>query len=116
MAGSTERNGPDAGPQQDDPGAQSPIGGYASHYCALPRFENPRLVACAYIGSGLRVLDITNPAKPREVAYYNKPASTGGYAMAKPAFDRPRHQVWFSDFTAGFFAVRLTNGVWPEGL
>ena len=105
-----------SGPQQNDPGAQSPVGGYAAHYCGLPRYRNPLLVACAYIGSGMRVFDITDPARPREVAYYNKPAPTGGYAMAKPAFDRPRHQVWFSDFDAGFFAVRLTNGVWPEGL
>ena len=105
-----------AGAQKDDPGAQSPIGGYASHYCGLPRYKDPRLVACAYIGTGLRVFDITDPAAPREVAYYNKPAPTGGYAMAKPAFDRARHQVWFSDFDAGFFAVRLTNGVWPKGL
>jgi hypothetical protein len=36
--------------------------------------------------------------------------------MAKPAFDRQRHQVWFTDVNRGFFAVRLTNGVWPAGL
>jgi hypothetical protein len=104
------------GAQQDDPGAQSPVGGYASHYCGLPRYRNPLLVACAYIGSGMRVFDISDPARPREVAYYNKPAAGGGYAMAKPAFDRQRHQVWFTDVNRGFFAVRLTNGVWPAGL
>lgn len=105
-----------AGEQQDDPGAKSPIGGYSAHYCAIPRFTNPRLAACSYIGSGLRVFDISDPYRPKQVAYYNKPAPTGGYAMAKPAFDRDRKQVWFSDFDAGFFAVRLTNGVWPRGL
>ena len=104
------------GPQKNDPGAQSPIGGYASHYCGLPRYRNPKLVACAYINSGMRVFDISNPARPREVAYYNRPTDGGGYAMAKPAFDRRRHQVWFSDVDGGFFAVRLTNGVWPAGL
>ena len=50
------------------------------------------------------------------MAYYNEPAESGGYAMAKPAFDRQRHQVWFTDVNRGFFAVRLTNGVWPAGL
>lgn len=104
------------GPQQNDPGATNPIGGYASHYCGLPRYRNPELVACAYINSGMRVFDISNPARPREVAYFNRPAEGGGYAMAKPAFDRRRHQVWFTDVNTGFFAVRLTNGVWPDGL
>lgn len=104
------------GEQQDDPGAASPIGGYASHYCTIPRYRNPKLAACAYIGSGLRVFDISDPRRPREVAYYNQPDATGGYAMAAPAFDRPRKQIWFSDFSGGFFAVRLTNGTWPKGL
>ena len=40
------------GPQQDDPGAKNPVGGYAAHYCSIPRYEDPRLAACAYIGSG----------------------------------------------------------------
>jgi hypothetical protein len=105
-----------AGDQRNDPGATSPIGGYSAHYCGIPRYRNPKLAACAYIGSGLRIFDIRDPKHPREVGYYNRPASTGGYAMARPAFDRPRHQVWFSDFDAGFFAVRLTNGIWPRGL
>lgn len=105
-----------AGEQQDDPGAKSPIGGYASHYCALPRYDDPKLAACAYIGSGLRVFDLSNLRRPREVAYFNQPSATGGYAMAKPAFDRPRKQVWFTDVNNGFFAVRLTNGAWPRGL
>jgi hypothetical protein len=104
------------GPQRNDPGATSPIGGYASHYCGLPRYRNPLLVACAYIGSGMRVFNISDPAHPREVAYFNRPAESGGYAMAKPAFDRRHHQVWFTDVNGGFFAVRLTNGVWPAGL
>jgi hypothetical protein len=104
------------GDQRNDPGAQSPLGGYASHYCGLPRSEDPLLVACSYIGSGLRVFDISDPAHPEEVAYFNKPTAGGGYAMAKPAFDVPRKQVWFSDVDGGFFAVRLTNDAWPEGL
>ncbi len=105
-----------AGEQRNDPGADSPVGGYSSHYCAIPRFKNPKIAACSYIGSGLRIFDIRDPAKPREIAYYNQPAAGGAGAMAKPAFDRERKQVWFSDFTNGFFAVKLTNGVWPRGL
>jgi hypothetical protein len=104
------------GDQQNDPGAQSPIGGYASHYCAIPRYRNPELAGCAYIESGLRLFDIRDPHHPKEVGYYNQPAPSGGYAMAKPAFDVLRHQIWFTDVSNGFFAVNVTNGVWPKGL
>lgn len=105
-----------AGDQQDDPGAASPIGGYAAHYCAIPRYRNPKIAACAYIGSGLRIFDIRDPENPKEIGYHNLPAESGGYAMAKPVFDRERRQIWYSDFSNGFFAVRLTNGTWPKGL
>ena len=104
------------GDQKNDPGAQSPIGGYASHYCAIPRYRNPELAGCAYIESGLRIFDIRDPYHPKEVGYYNQPAPTGGYAMAKPAFDVRRHQIWYTDVSNGFFAVKVTNGVWPKGL
>ena len=105
-----------AGEQQDDPGAKNPVGGYAAHYCSIPRYEDPQLAACAYIGSGLRVFDISDPERPREVGYFNKPAPTGGYAMAQPAWDVPRRQVWFTDVDAGFFAVRLSDAIWPRDL
>lgn len=105
-----------AGDQQDDPGAKSPVGGYAAHYCSIPRYEDPKLAACAYIGSGLRIFDISDPERPREVGYFNKPAPSGGYAMAQPAWDVPRRQVWFTDVDRGFFAVRLSDGIWPRGL
>src|SRR5207253_6642061 len=39
----------------NDPGTSSPVGGYASHYCAAPRRDDPGIVACSYILSGLRV-------------------------------------------------------------
>ncbi|GAB2742908.1 LVIVD repeat-containing protein [Nocardioides pakistanensis] len=105
-----------AGEQQDDPGAKNPVGGYAAHYCSIPRRVDPGLAACAYIGSGLRIFDISDPEAPREVGYFNKPAPTGGYAMAQPAWDVPRRQVWFTDVDQGFFAVRLSDRIWPRDL
>lgn len=80
-----------AGAQRNDPGATNPVGGYAAHYCSVARFKNPRLAACSYIGSGLRVFDISDVRRPREVAYANMPDQ-------------------------GFFAVRLAKRVWPKGL
>jgi hypothetical protein len=108
--------------QRNDPGAQYGVQGYAAHYCAVPRRVNPGLVACSFILSGLRVFDISDPRHPREVAYFNKPAPntlplvSGSYAMSAPTFDVDRRQVWFADGDSGFYAVRLTNGVWPRYL
>jgi hypothetical protein len=108
--------------QQNDPGAQYGVQGYAAHYCNVPRAVNPGIVACSFILSGLRVFDIHDPLHPREIAYFNKPApnalplTSGSYAMSAPSFDPAHHQVWFADGDSGFYAVKLTNGAWPRGL
>jgi hypothetical protein len=95
-----------------DTGAGSaPFGGVAGHYCSLPRRENPNLVACSFITSGLRIFDIRDPKHPREVAYFNKPTSAGSHAMSAPAWDVLHGQVWYSDSNSGFYAVQLTNGI-----
>lgn len=95
----------------DDPGATGVVKGYAAHYCSVPYRKAPRLAACAMIGSGLRVFDIRDVKNPREVAYFNKPGKDGAMAVAQPAWDVKRRQVWFTDGDDGFYAVRLTNGV-----
>ncbi len=108
--------------QQNDPGAQYGVQGYAAHYCGVPRETDPGIVACSFILSGLRVFNISDPLHPRETAYFNKPApnllplASGSYAMSAPSFDLPSHQVWFADGDSGFYAVTLTNGAWPKGL
>ena len=111
-----------AGDQKNDPGAQYGVQGYAAHYCAVPRQDNPEIVACSFILSGLRVFNISDPLHPREVAYFNKPApntmplKSGSFAMSAPSFDIAHHQVWYADGDSGFYAVQLTNGAWPHGL
>jgi hypothetical protein len=71
-----------------DPGAGSPIGGYAAHYCSVATRDEPALAACSMLGSGLRVFDISDVENPREVAYFNKPGTNGANAMSQPAWDR----------------------------
>jgi hypothetical protein len=97
---------------QQDPGMSSPGQGYAGHYCAVPRRHEPRIVACSFIISGLRVFDIRDPYHPRELAYFNAPVnnSGGNYALSAPTFVPERGEIWYSDVNEGFFAVRLTNG------
>ena len=101
----------------DDPGASSPTQGYAGHYCNVPQRIDPGIVACSFINSGLRVFDITDPAAPREIAYFVPPLQPGdsSYAMASPTFAPERDEIWYSDGNSGFYALRLTNGMWPGG-
>ena len=95
-----------------DPGASDPLQGYAAHYCAVPTSIDPGILACSFILSGLRIFDIHDPARPREIAYFNPPVHatpTGGnYAMSAPAFDPTTGQIWYSDGYNGFYAVRVT--------
>lgn len=114
-----------------DPGAgesfEDGLQGYAGHYCEVPRRKDPGVVACTFILSGLRLFDIRDPHKPKEIAYFNGPAvpaptsatqGTGNganYAMSKPAFAPERGELWYTDGHKGFYAVQVTNDVWPFG-
>jgi hypothetical protein len=93
-----------------DPGGGNVLGGYTGHYCSVPYPDNPRIVACSMINSGLRLFDISHLKHPREVGYVNFPvAGEGSSVMAQPAWDVRRRMVWFTDTGQGFYAVRLTH-------
>ena len=106
-----------------DPGANSPVQGYAAHYCDVPTSRDPKVVACSFIVSGLRVFDISDLTKPKEIAYHvapTRPRAENGYmqsafAMSKPAFNTARREVWYSDGATGFNVVRVKREVWPTG-
>jgi hypothetical protein len=94
---------------------------YSAHYCAIPREVDPEIAACSFINSGLRIFDIRDPLNPREVAYYISPparaadqgAEAADFAMSQPAFDPARREVWYSDASSGFYALKLSKSVWP---
>jgi hypothetical protein len=44
---------------------------YGSHYCSVDNRDNATALACSYFNSGVRVFDIRNPERPKEIAYYN---------------------------------------------
>jgi len=108
-----------------DYGAESPVQGYAGHYCNVPRSHEPGIVACSMIASGLRVFDIRDPAHPKEIAYFVAPPSSvsatgspviderANWAMSEPAFAPERGEIWYSDGTSGFYALKLSSAVWP---
>jgi hypothetical protein len=107
--------------QAGDPGAGFSLQGYAGHYCNVPQRVDPGIVACSMILSGLRVFDIRDPRHPKEIAYFNAPIGprtvpgfeASNWAMSSPSFVPERGEIWYSDGFQGFFAVRVTNGVWP---
>ena len=109
------------GDQQSDPGALIPVQGYAAHYCSVPTRKDPKIVGCSMILSGLRLFDIRSLKHPREVGYFNQPTvpgasspnpmAAGAFAMSQPAWDIKRRTVWYTDGNAGFFAVKLVNGL-----
>ena len=104
---------------------------YGAHYCSVDNRKNATTLACGYFDSGIRVFDIRDPAKPREIAYYNPPSltasspgsnhlRTGGWVAGGP--DWCTAQVRLDAATAslqttcqdqGFLTLKFTNGVWP---
>ncbi len=107
----------------NDPSALPPtqVFGNAFHYCATPTSVSPQIVACSAINSGLRVFDISDPANPREVAYFIAPPKAGSLAgllpgdlaLSQPAFDQQRRQIWYTDAKSGFYVLQL-SGIWTQ--
>src|SRR3989442_1638934 len=44
---------------------------YGSHYCSVDNRNHASTLVCGYFNSGIRVFDIRNPARPKEIAYFN---------------------------------------------
>jgi hypothetical protein len=105
-----------------DPGAQSPVQGYAAHYCNIPSRVDPKIVACSFIASGLRVFDISSLTAPKEVAYFVAPTRArienglmaSAFEMSQPDFAPDRREIWFTDGATGFYVVRVDKTVWPS--
>jgi hypothetical protein len=49
---------------------------YGSHYCSVDNRHNATTLACGYFNSGIRVFDIRDPLRPKEIAYFNPPGAT----------------------------------------
>lgn len=104
----------------NDPGAMLPVQGYAGHYCNVESRVNPTIAACSMIVSGLRIFDISDPASPKEIAYFNAPVKpritpvfeASNWAMSQPVIITERKEIWYTDGFGGFYVVRVTNDVW----
>jgi LVIVD repeat-containing protein len=102
---------------------------YSNERCVADRANNPTMLACAYRNAGLRVFDIRDLYRPKEIAYYKPPAMRTaflpGSASWAPGVDRtvdriagyPRFvkvrgrelQLWVVSDDNGFQVVRFTK-------
>jgi LVIVD repeat len=105
---------------------------FSSHYCNVDRRNNPRLLACTFRESGLRVFDIRDVYHPREIAYY-KPRARGTEVRPGSVFWGPQYanganrttdqtptdvrfrryrgdlQLWFTSEDNGFQIVKFSD-------
>jgi hypothetical protein len=97
--------------------------GYNFHYCNIDKAKDPNLLACSAFEQGLRLFDIRDVSRPKEIAYFNnggdgtrQPGGWGAvysaYAAAMPQFDPVHKTIWYTDHDQGFYVVRPTNGTW----
>ena len=103
---------------------------YGTHYCSVDNRMNATTMACGEFNSGIRVYDIRDPAKLKEIAYYNPPSLTvaspganhfvrswvaGGpdWCSAQVRLDAATASLQTTCQDQGFLSLKFTNGVWP---
>jgi len=109
---------------------------YGSHYCSVDNKQHATTLACGYFNSGIRVFDIRNPRRPKEIAYYNPAGETtaspgsnhlraGGWVAGGPDWcsaqvhlrvseDHGRQgTLWTTCQDNGLLMLKFERGVWP---
>jgi hypothetical protein len=104
---------------------------YGSHYCSVDNKHHATTLACGFFNSGIRVFDIRDPKRPKEIAYYNPAGATtsspgsnhfstgqwraGGpdWCSAQVHLDHKTGTLWSTCQDNGLMMLKFTNGVWP---
>src|SRR5262249_51136476 len=86
-------------------------------YTNDPSHRDTTFMMASSWNSGLRVVDVRDPAHPPEVAYFNPGqfAARGqslnlDVAWAHSHWDATRGQIWLATATGGFWVLQLENG------
>ena len=58
----------------DPPDVGGGIPTYNAERCTVDRPNDATMLACGFVNAGLRVFDIRDPYRPREIAYWKPPA------------------------------------------
>ena len=104
---------------------------YGSHYCSVDNRGNGTALACSYFNSGVRVFDIREPARPKEIAYYNPAGATtpragsfhsqlsvagsGGpdWCASRADFDFERGLLTTMCQDNGLLVLKFAKNTWP---
>ncbi len=104
---------------------------YGSHYCTVDNRDNATALACSYFNSGIRVFDIRDPARPKEIAYYNPPSAATAQAGSSHAvfgqwkaggpdwcasrldFDYAKKQIVTMCQDNGLVVLQFAPNTWP---
>jgi hypothetical protein len=81
--------------------------GVGTHYCNVDRRDDPRVLSCGLWAGGVRLYDIRNPWRPKELGYFNVPNTQ------VPGLSRIRiveRELWFST-TSTFYILTLPEDV-----
>jgi len=81
--------------------------GVGTHYCNVDRRDDPRLLSCGLWAGGVRLYDIRNPWRPKEVAYFNVPnTQVPGLTRLRVA----ERELWVATSTT-FYVLGLPEAV-----
>ena len=106
---------------------------YGTHYCSVDNRHNATTLACGMFNSGIRVFDIRDPERPKEIAYYNPAGATvaspgsnhdnsfaknfvpGGpdWCSAQVHLDARKGTLWTTCQDNGVLVLKFRSGVWP---
>jgi hypothetical protein len=109
---------------------------YGSHYCSVDNKHNATTLACGYFNSGVRVFDIRNPRRPKEIAYFNPAGETtvspgsnhvigNNFVPGGPDWCSAQTHLhiadghgrqgtlWTTCQDNGLLMLKFENGVWP---
>jgi hypothetical protein len=105
---------------------------YGSHYCSVDNKKHATTLVCGYFNSGVRVFDIRDPVRPKEIAYYNPPSvltpspganhttRVGGWVAGGPDWcsaqlhlDADKGTLWTTCQQQGVVVLKFRKGVWP---
>jgi hypothetical protein len=81
--------------------------GIGTHYCNVDRLDDPRLLTCGEWDAGVRVFDIRNPWRPKEVAYFDTPtANVPG--LTRVVADK--RELWVAVTPGTFYVLKFPAG------
>jgi hypothetical protein len=104
---------------------------YGTHYCSVDNRHNATTLACGMFNSGIRIFDIRDPRRPKEIAYFNPAGVTTpspgsnhqtvtGFKPGQPDWcsaqvhlDAEHGTVWTTCQDNGLLMLRFEHGVWP---